>query len=137
MSTNLKTCETHEQQTAAKEYAEELVTVKTLVPRSDIFESAEKITLIAEVPGANPKGVDITLENNTLTITASIEPHKYDGYSLALSEHSAGKYQRSFTLSNGIDREGIEASVKNGILTLTLPKSKAMQPKRIEVTQAS
>jgi len=135
MSTNLQTCESKEQ-IANKECAEELCNVKTLIPRSDIFESQEKITLISELPGATAKTVDITLENNTLTITASVESHNYEGYSLALSEYSAGKYQRSFTLSNGIDRDGIEASVKNGILTLTLPKSKALQPKRIEVTQS-
>ncbi|MBX9689201.1 MAG: Hsp20/alpha crystallin family protein [Candidatus Obscuribacterales bacterium] len=106
---------------------------KTYIPRTDIYESAEKIVLKADMPGVDENNVDITVENNILTISACPEIRNKEGFSQALCEYGVGDFRRVFTLSNAIDKEGIEAVCKNGVLTLTLPKSKALLPKKITV----
>lgn len=106
---------------------------KVYFPRADIFESQDKIVVITDMPGVSEKNVDITLENNVLTINGYLEQRKFEGYNLAFAEYEKGDYKRAFTLSNTIDREGIEAAFKNGVLTLTLPKSKSSQAKKITV----
>lgn len=105
----------------------------TYVPRADIYESKDQIVVLADMPGAHQDSVEITLENSILTVTASVEPSVTEGYSKALTEYGVGDFKRSFTLSNAIDREGIEASMKNGVLKLILPKSKSLLPKKIAV----
>jgi len=103
-------------------------------PKADVFESQENITIQADIPGADENTIDIELEKNILTINAVIPETKYQGYSLKYSEYATGNYRRSFTLSNEINRDGIEAVVKNGVLKLTLPKSKESLPRKITVT---
>lgn len=76
------------------------------------------------MPGVDENSVDITLEQNVLTINgyaALVEP---EGYRLADAEYRVGDYQRRFTLSDQIDRDKIEAMVKDGVLRLRLPKVK-------------
>lgn len=106
---------------------------RLFVPRADIFESKDAITVLADMPGVDQSNVDIILDRNILTITGTVNPETPSGYSLAYSEYAVGDFRRVFTLSNEIDREGIEASVRNGVLRLTLPKSKAALPKKITV----
>jgi HSP20 family molecular chaperone IbpA len=106
---------------------------KLFVPRADIYESAEKIIVYADMPGVCENSLDITLEKNVLTINGYVESEAPAGYTLAYAEYKVGDYRRAFTLSNEIDREGIEATMKNGVLKLTLPKSKDTQPRKITV----
>lgn len=106
---------------------------KVYVPRADIYESPDKIIVKTDMPGVAENNIDITLENNVLTINGSVEKTCHEGFSLALSEYGTGDYRRAFTLSNSIDKENIEACLKNGVLTLTLPKSKSLLPKKISV----
>ncbi len=106
---------------------------KIYVPRTDIYESDDNIVLHTDMPGADEKSIDITLENNVLTINGSVEPPEHSGYTQVISEYGVGDYRRSFTLSNSIDKEKIEASFKNGVLTLQLPKNKSSLPKKINV----
>jgi len=108
-------------------------TARAFVPRADIYETAETIVLLADMPGVDEKSVDITLEKNVLTIDAAVEPELPQGYKLAYAEYTSGNYHRVFTLSDEIDREGIEAAVKNGVLKLTLPKSQKAKPRKISV----
>ena len=77
--------------------------------------------------------LDITLDQNILTIHGLVEPPEFPGYSLNYAEYAVGDYRRVFALSNEIDREGIQATVKNGVLKLVLPKSKRAMPKTIAV----
>jgi len=107
--------------------------VRAFVPRADIYETAETIVLLADMPGVDEKSVDITLEKNVLTIDAAVEPEVPQGYRLAYAEYTTGNYHRVFTLSDEIDREGIEAAVKNGVLKLTLPKSQKAKARKISV----
>jgi len=73
------------------------------------------------------------LDKNVLTITGSIVSDEMKDYRLAYAEYETGDYQRAFTLSNEIDIQKIEASVKNGVLRLVLPKAEAAKPKKIIV----
>ena len=102
-------------------------------PRVDIVESKDAILLIADVPGADENEVDVTLEKNVLTIRAAIQPLKLEGYTLASHEYEVGDFERAFTISDEIDRDGIEAVVKDGVLRVVLPKSKYGTSKKITV----
>ena len=92
------------------------------VPRADVYETEDAITVVADMPGVDETSLDITLENNVLSIDGYVEPLQPEGYSLAYAEYQVGDYQRAFTLSDQIDREGIEAVIKDGVLRLYLPK---------------
>lgn len=103
-------------------------------PRVDIAESEKAITLAAEVPGADETGVDVTLDKNVLTIRAQVEPVSLEGFSLVHREYELGDFERAFTVSDEIDREGIEAVVRDGVLRVTLPKAAKKGAKKISVS---
>jgi len=103
------------------------------VPRTDILESDDEIVVIADLPGVDPKHVEITLERNVLTINASALEEDLQGYSLVYSEYASGDYQRRFVLSDTIDREKISASVKDGVLRLRLPKAAPAKARKISI----
>jgi HSP20 family molecular chaperone IbpA len=109
---------------------------KIFVPHADIIETDESIVIRAEMPGVDDDSIDVTLENNVLSIDGSVAASHFEGYSLAYAEYEGGSYQRSFTLSDRIDRDNIEATVSNGVLSLTLSKIDLPQPKKIEVQAA-
>jgi len=103
------------------------------IPRTDIYETEDEIVLVADIPGADAKSVDITLEKNILTIDANVEPNVPEGYDLSRGEFGTGDYQRSFRISSEVDRDKIKASVSNGELYLHLPKAATAKAKKIEV----
>lgn len=103
------------------------------IPRTDIYETEDDIILLTDIPGISSDNLDIKLEKNVLTINGYNELENLEGYQLAFQEYEPGDYQRSFTLSNEIDQEKIEASVKNGVLRLTLPKAGPAKTKKISV----
>jgi len=106
---------------------------RSFVPKADIYETENEIIVLTDIPGANEKSVDITLEKNVLSITAYVEPAIPSGFDVAYAEYEEGDYQRSFRLSDEIDRDKIEAVVSEGVLRLNLPKSKAAKTKKIAV----
>jgi HSP20 family molecular chaperone IbpA len=118
---------------AVQNGAEQTRTNKVFVPRTDIYESKDNLLLLADMPGVKQDAVDITLEQNILTIYGHVEIPKFEEYTLTYAEYGIGDYRRVFTLSNEIDRDGIQASVKNGVLKLVLPKSKNAIPRKITV----
>ena len=103
------------------------------VPRADVYETEEAITVVVDMPGADETSVDITLENNVLTINGYVELLQPEGHRLAFAEYEVGDYQRAFTLSDQIDREGIEAVVRDGVLRLHLPKVIEAQKRKIAI----
>jgi HSP20 family protein len=103
------------------------------VPRADIYETDEAITVVADMPGVDENSVDITLENNVLNIDGFVDPEQPEGHSLAYAEYQVGDYQRAFTLSDQIDRDGIEATVKDGVLRLYLPKITEAKKRKIAI----
>jgi HSP20 family molecular chaperone IbpA len=103
------------------------------VPRADIYETEEAITVVADMPGVDENSLDITLENNVLSIDGYVESFQPEGYSLAYAEYRVGDYQRAFTLSDQIDRDGIEAVIKDGVLRLYLPKVTEARKRKIAI----
>ena len=106
---------------------------KVFVPRVDIYETKESIVLIADMPGVDEHDVDITLEKNILTINGTVEASKLTGYSVAYTEYDVGDYQRAFTLSDEVDRDRIDARVKNGVLRVTLHKAAQVKARKIAI----
>jgi HSP20 family molecular chaperone IbpA len=106
---------------------------RMFVPRVDIFESGDQVVLLADMPGVNEASIDITLEKNLLTIHGEVDAPAFEAYDLAYAEYATGDFQRTFALSDEVDRERIEATVKNGVLRLTLPKAEQAKARKIEV----
>lgn len=115
---------------------EKIRNVKTFVPRVDIYETREALFLVADMPGVDDKSVDVELEKNILTISGRVENSKVKDYSLVFSEYEVGDYERTFTLSDEIDREKIKATVKQGVLRLELPKAEKVKPQKITISAA-
>ena len=102
-------------------------------PRTDIYEDGDAIYLIADIPGADEKSIDITLEKNVLSIQASPVYEYPENLRLVYAEYGIGDYRRSFALSNQIDQANIQADVKNGVLSLRLPKAGPVKARKIAV----
>jgi HSP20 family protein len=102
-------------------------------PNVDIIEGEEEIMVIADMPGIDEKSVDVVLEKNVLEIYGRVDPEIPDHHKLAVSEYGIGDYLRAFTLSDEVDKERIQASVKNGVLRLVLPKVQAAKTRKIQV----
>ena len=100
----------------------------------DVAEEDDKYVVTASLPGVAPEDVDITLTDNVLTIQGeiskdeAIEEQKYH-----LRERRFGRFIRSITLPNAVAADKVEAVSENGVLTLTLPKTEEVKPKRIEI----
>ncbi len=109
---------------------------KVFVPKVDIIETDGAIELIADMPGVDEKNIDIDLEKGILTITGVIEPEQYKDQRLVYAEYEIGDYQRSFSISDTIDQDKIEASAKDGVLRLMLPKVEPAKARKIKVNAA-
>jgi HSP20 family protein len=106
---------------------------KVYIPKADIVETGKAIILYADMPGTDEKTVDVTLEKNILTITGTVVPQEQGGRSVYCSEYDVGDYERAFTISDEVDRNRIEAVVKNGVLKLTLHKAAKAEKRQITV----
>ena len=105
---------------------------KFVSPDVDIHEGDDSLVLVADVPGVGTGGVEVKLENNVLELTAhrsEAKPAEDADY----TEYAAVSYYRAFSLSQDIDAERITAGLKDGVLTVTLPKSARAKPRKIEV----
>ena len=108
-----------------------------IIPRVDIYENDAEVLLIADMPGVNDKGVDIDLQRNCLTIKGTRQENTEEGLELTNAEFQPTFcYERQFTLGDTIDLDHITASMKDGVLRLTMPKVKEAAPRRIEVKMA-
>ena len=128
-----KTMELEKQEVTTTEETERTRECRCFIPRSDIYELDDQIVIVADVPGVDEKSIDVMIEKNILTINALVDPVLPQGYSLSFAEYEMGDYQRSFRLSEEIDRQKIRASVKDGVLRLYLPKAKEAIMRKISV----
>jgi HSP20 family molecular chaperone IbpA len=103
------------------------------VPAVSVRETEQAILLEADLPGVSLDHVEITIDQDILTLRGAVSPVANDGYRLLHREYADAGFARSFTMPDGIDRQQVAAVVKNGVLTLTLPKQQAVQPRRIAV----
>ena len=112
---------------------EKMVPGRHYIPYADIYETDEALTVVMEMPGVEKKDTNIALENDVLRVDGQIDFAKYDSMEPVYTEYNIGHYTRSFTLSNKIDQQQISAQLDDGVLTLTLPKTKEAQPRKIPI----
>ena len=134
MADETKSMEVEKQELSPSEGTERTRECPCFAPRADIFETKDGIDVLVDMPGVSAETVDITLEKNVLTINGYVEPYGPEGYTLAWAEYRDGDYQRRFTLSDEIDREKIEANIRDGVLRLHLPKAEAAKTRKIAVS---
>jgi HSP20 family protein len=109
---------------------------RQFVPAVDIFETDQAVTVVAEKPGVDKGGVDIHLENDTLTIRGDRTREAKENEMLLLQEYEPGCFMRRFTVSETIDQGKIAATMTDGILTVVLPKVEPAKPRKILVKGA-
>lgn len=108
----------------------------TLLPPVDIYEYDEAAELLVDLPGCGESSVEVRIEEGTLTITGRAERPEFPGHQLTYSEYRPGDFERTFSLSDMVDTEKVKATVKDGVLRLTLPKAEAARPRKVEVKTA-
>ena len=104
------------------------------VPAVDIKEEDNQYLLIADIPGVDPKNIAIHMENNILTIQGERNSElkaEQEGFKRIERQH--GIFYRRFTMPEGVNAEGIQASSNHGVLTLQIPKQEATKPRKISV----
>jgi HSP20 family protein len=105
-------------------------------PAVDIFEDAGGITLLADMPGVSKDRLDVKLDGDNLSIEGNVELDLPSEMRALWAEVNVPRFRRTFTLSRELDAGRIEAILKDGVLTLRVPKLAHAQPRRIEVTTA-
>lgn len=104
-----------------------------LSPPVDVREDREGLTLLADLPGVDRDGLSIEVEGDTLLIEAASRLELPKGAKPTYAEQRALAFRRRFTLSGDLDTERIDATIADGVLTVRIPKTKAAQPRRIDV----
>jgi HSP20 family protein len=113
---------------------ETTIPARVFVPATDIFETDEALTVILEMPGIDKDKVDVKVENDVLQIEGWIDFSRYEGLQPVYTEYNIGNYARSFQLSSKIDQDRISAELRDGVMTLVLPKSEKAKPRKIAVS---
>ena len=125
---------TVQQQTpATRETGQRMPSRPVYLPPADVYETKDSIVVLAEMPGVAADGVDISLERRVLTIRGRSAANDHSGYQRVYNEYADGDYERVFTLSENIDRDRIEATLKEGVLHLVLPKAETAKARKIEL----
>jgi HSP20 family protein len=101
-------------------------------PRVDIIETEEELLLLADLPGVKPEDVDVRFDNGELIIDGRCAPGR-QGANYLMSEYGVGDFYRAFMISEQIDWQKICAKLKNGVLTVQLPKAETVKPRKITV----
>jgi len=107
---------------------------RVFLPVTDIFETPEALTVILEMPGVDRNSLEARVEDDVVTIEGRIDFSKYEGMQPVYTEYIVGHYARSFEISNKIDQSKISAQMKDGVVTIVLPKAEQARTRRIEVS---
>jgi len=100
-------------------------------PRVDIYETEQELVLLADLPGVRSEDVDLRYERGELFLHGKVRPATPRNY--LLNEYEVGDFYRSFSIHESIDHQRIAAEVKNGVLTVHLPKAEPARPRQIKV----
>jgi len=104
------------------------------VPAVDVRETKDALAIVAELPGIEPKNVEVSVENGILNLKGSREFEKaLDGETYHRVERAYGSFERSFTLPTNVDPERVKAVYRHGVLHLTLPKREEAKPKSVAI----
>jgi HSP20 family molecular chaperone IbpA len=106
---------------------------RAVLPRVDVFEDASGITLLADLPGVPRDKLELKVEGDTLLLEGAVQPQTPEGLEAVYAEVRIPRFRRSFTLSRELDTQRIDANLKDGVLTLRIPKQAQAQPRRIAV----
>jgi HSP20 family protein len=112
---------------------ESTIPARLFMPAADIFEEENALTVVLEMPGVDKNHVDISVEAGVLNIEARLDFSKYEGIQPVYTEYNIGHYHRGFSLPNKIDQGRIGAEMKDGVLTITLPKAEEAKPRKVSV----
>ncbi len=104
-----------------------------LTPAVDIIEDKSGVTLLVDLPGVERDGLDIDVDKNVLTIRGNINLHTDEKLNATYMDVHAGTFTRQFTLGSELDAGAIDATLKDGVLKLFVPRSDVHKPKKIEV----
>lgn len=104
------------------------------VPELNIYETGDKFEITLALPGMKKEDIELSLEGNTLCIRGERELKKEENKKYHRVESRFGKFERNLPLPDTIDKENIDASYENGVLTITVPKTKEEMGKKIEVS---
>jgi HSP20 family molecular chaperone IbpA len=107
---------------------------RAVLPSVDVFEDAQGITLLADMPGVPKERLELKVEGDALLIEGGVQPRTPEGLEAVYAEVRVPRYRRSFTLSRELDTTRIEANLKDGVLALRIPKQAHAQARRIAVT---
>jgi len=113
---------------------ESTVPSRAFLPVTDIFETDQALTVVLEMPGVAKENVDVGVENDILTIEGRIDYSRYEGLQPVYTEYNIGHYVRSFQISSKIEQSAISAVLKDGVMTLVLPKAEKAKPRKIKVS---
>ena len=133
MTTQIDVQKTDAAQPAAELAANRVV----LTPAVDIYEQDEALVVLADMPGVDEKNLDVTLEDDVLTLSGHAAAQDPAGLDPLYREFEAADYRRSFTIATDIDRDKITATIRNGVLRITLPRAAAAKPRKIAVQSGS
>jgi len=103
------------------------------MPRTNLYDNGDNFTVVAEVPGLAKDDLNVKIQGNYLEISGTRKADVPEGYSVHRSERGTTGFSRSFTLPADVDGNKVDATLKNGILTLTLPKAEAAKAKQITI----
>jgi HSP20 family molecular chaperone IbpA len=105
-----------------------------IVPPVDIYEDGDVVTLFADLPGVSKENLDVQVDKDTLKVHGKrAVGNGAEGVTRWYDEIPAKDFYRAFTIGEEIDREKITATMNNGVLKLTLPKTEKTKPKRIDI----
>lgn len=107
---------------------------KFYVPATDILDSGKELILYMDMPGVSKEKLNVKIEKDVLKIDGEIDPTPYQDLKPLYTEYNIGHFSRHFELPNDIDQAAINASMTDGVLTLTLPKVPEKQPRTIQVS---
>jgi HSP20 family protein len=105
----------------------------TLRPAVDVFENGDGITLWADMPGVSKERLNVRVDTHTLRLEGDIEFPLAENMQALYADVRSNRYRCNFELSNELDTAAIEANLKDGVLTIRIPKRAELRPRKIEV----
>jgi len=107
--------------------------LESAAPRTNLYEHDDNFEIRAEVPGLEKDDLNVKIQGNYLEISGKRHSDAPEGYKVHKTERGVGSFSRSFTLPADVDSTEVDATLKNGVLCLTLPKHEAAKPKKISI----
>lgn len=130
MSTNNDVAVVQKENTALMRKPEPVATV---TPLADIYETPDAYVLALDMPGATKDSISITMDNTSLVIRAGVEAHRKEPATMLFNEIPGVGFHRAFNLTEGIDRDNVDARYENGVLIVKLLKKEELRPREIHI----